>query len=48
MAKPILDDELWALIEPLLPPPKPRRAFISGAAYNLLRIAKLSVSEVKA
>jgi len=23
-------------------------AFISGAAYNLLRIAKLSVSEVKA
>ena len=25
MAKPILDDELWALIEPLLPPPKLRR-----------------------
>ena len=25
MAKPILDDELWALIEPLLPPPRPRR-----------------------
>jgi transposase len=25
MAKPILDDELWTLIEPLLPPPKPRR-----------------------
>ena len=25
MAKPILDDQLWALIEPLLPPPKPRR-----------------------
>jgi transposase len=25
MAKPILDDELWDLIEPLLPPPKPRR-----------------------
>ncbi|MCS6978305.1 MAG: transposase, partial [Gemmatales bacterium] len=25
MAKPILDDELWALIEPHLPPPKPRR-----------------------
>ncbi|MEX3968374.1 transposase [Paraburkholderia sp. EG286B] len=24
MATPILDDELWALIEPLLPPPKPR------------------------
>ncbi|MBV9867225.1 MAG: IS5/IS1182 family transposase, partial [Abitibacteriaceae bacterium] len=26
MAKPILDDNLWQLIEPLLPPPKPRRA----------------------
>ncbi|MGF6979717.1 transposase [Paraburkholderia sp. JPY465] len=25
MGKPIVDDELWALIEPLLPPPKPRR-----------------------
>jgi transposase len=25
MAKPLLDDELWSLIEPLLPPPKPRR-----------------------
>jgi transposase len=25
MAKPILDDELWQWIEPLLPPPKPRR-----------------------
>lgn len=25
MAKPIIDDELWALIEPLLPPHKPRR-----------------------
>jgi transposase len=25
MAKPILGDELWAPIEPLLPPPKPRR-----------------------
>ena len=25
MAKPILDDELWQLIEPLLPPAKPRR-----------------------
>jgi transposase len=24
MAKPILDDELWQWIEPLLPPPKPR------------------------
>nr|WP_229204666.1 IS5 family transposase [Duganella sp. CF458] len=25
MGKQILDDELWSLIEPLLPPPKPRR-----------------------
>ena len=25
MAKPILDDELWALIEPLLPAPNLRR-----------------------
>ena len=25
MGAPIIDDELWALIEPLLPPPKPRR-----------------------
>lgn len=25
MAKPLLDDELWMLIEPLLPPMKPRR-----------------------
>jgi len=25
MAKPLLNDDLWALIQPLLPPPKPRR-----------------------
>jgi transposase len=25
MAKPLLPDELWNRIEPLLPPPKPRR-----------------------
>lgn len=25
MAKPLVDDELWAIIEPLLPAPKPRR-----------------------
>ncbi|CAD6562532.1 hypothetical protein LMG28727_07772 [Paraburkholderia kirstenboschensis] len=30
MAKPILDDELWALIEPLLPHPKPRRTRYPG------------------
>lgn len=25
MAKPLIDDELWSIIEPLLPAPKPRR-----------------------
>ncbi len=25
MAKPLVDDDLWNLIEPLLPPPRPRR-----------------------
>ena len=25
MAKPILDERVWKLIEPLLPPPKPPR-----------------------
>ncbi|MEX3901635.1 MULTISPECIES: IS5 family transposase [Paraburkholderia] len=30
MAKPILDDELWAFIEPLLPPAKPRRSRYPG------------------
>ena len=30
MARPIVDDELWALIEPLLPPPKPRRLKYPG------------------
>ncbi|MGF6658537.1 transposase [Paraburkholderia atlantica] len=30
MAKPLLDDELWALIEPLLPPRKPRRSRYPG------------------
>jgi len=25
MARAILDDDLWAMIEPMLPPPKPRR-----------------------
>lgn len=25
MAKPLLNDELWETIQPLLPPPKPRR-----------------------
>ena len=30
MAKPILDDELWGIIEPLLPPPKPRRERFPG------------------
>ena len=30
MAKPILDDDLWTLIEPMLPPPKPRRFRFPG------------------
>ena len=30
MAKPLLDDELWSIIEPLLPPPKPRRTKFPG------------------
>jgi transposase len=30
MAKPWLDEELWALIGPLLPPPKPRRVRCPG------------------
>jgi transposase len=30
MAKPILDDTLWALIEPVLPPPKKRRRRYPG------------------
>src|SRR5712692_1441274 len=30
MAKPLLPDALWAQIEPLLPPPKPRRFRFPG------------------
>ena len=30
MAKPLLDDELWSLIEPLLPPPRPCRRRYPG------------------
>lgn len=30
MAKPLLDDALWTLIEPLLPPPKRRRFRFPG------------------
>uniref|UniRef100_UPI002B060407 transposase n=1 Tax=Burkholderia alba TaxID=2683677 RepID=UPI002B060407 len=30
MTRAILDDDLWALIEPLLPPPKPRRSGYPG------------------
>src|SRR5918992_3817901 len=30
MAKPLLDDELWEVINPLLPPPKPRRFRFPG------------------
>lgn len=30
MAKALVDDDLWALIEPLLPPAKPRRSKYPG------------------
>ena len=30
MAKPLLSDELWSVIEPILPPPKPRRFRFPG------------------
>lgn len=30
MAKPLVDDRLWALIQPLLPPRKPRRSRYPG------------------
>ncbi len=30
VAKPLLDDELWNMIAPLLPPPKPRRFRFPG------------------
>ncbi|NVI07069.1 transposase, partial [Paraburkholderia sp. JPY454] len=30
MSAPIVDDELWTLIEPLLPAPKPRRKKYPG------------------
>ena len=36
MAKPLLDDELWEVIEPLLPPPKPRRFRFPGRNFLFL------------
>jgi len=30
MAKPLLSDEIWPVIEPILPPPKPRRFRFPG------------------
>ena len=30
MAKPLLSEELWQLVEPVLPPPKPRRKKYAG------------------
>lgn len=30
MAKPILEDSLWIMVEPILPPPKPRRSKYPG------------------
>lgn len=39
MGKPIIDDELWKLIEPLLPPAKPRRFKYPGRKPVLDRAA---------
>lgn len=39
MAKPLLDDELWKEIEPLLPPAKPRRFKFPGRKPMDLRKA---------
>ena len=39
MAKPLLDEDLWELIEPLLPPPKPRRFRYPGRKPVLNRAA---------
>src|SRR2546426_2349587 len=33
MAKPLVSDELWALVQPLLPPPKPRRFRYPGRKH---------------
>lgn len=30
MAEPLVSDELWSIVEPLLPPPKPRRLRFPG------------------
>ena len=34
MAKPLVTDALWQRIEPLLPPPKPRRRRYPGRAFR--------------
>jgi len=44
MGAPIIDDELWALIEPLLPPPKPRRKKYGSVAIRRSVILKGSVA----
>jgi transposase len=36
MAKALLDDDLWALIEPLLPPAKPRRNKYPGVSRSMI------------
>ncbi len=43
MSKPIIDDALWALIEPLLPPAKPRREKSAGRLLVSNRAALTSI-----
>ena len=35
MAKPLVPDDLWELIEPVLPPHKPRRFRFPGASRSM-------------
>ena len=43
MGKPIIDDELWKLIEPLLLPPKPRRKKNPGHLPVSNRVAFIGI-----
>src|SRR5215204_4234855 len=45
MAKPLVPDELWGLIAPLLPPPKPRRPDHPGrkALTGILFVLKTGI-----
>src|SRR5262249_7546899 len=47
MAKPLLTDELWQRIEPLLPPPKPRRFRFPGRTPLTNRQALTSILFVR-